>query len=194
MALPGNICDNELAKFVETTNGETAVRAVPTSVKAENAIYQINPLLNGGSKEMAVDGSVGDVDFTFSPSAGEVLYLESVSLTIEDKGKMDLNAFGAIPAGLANGVLITIQSKATVYDIVNLFDNGDISNSFVGAATPTSTGWFDTDDAFIGERVFNVGQMVLRGDDSDFFRVRIRDDLSALDFFRSSLILWRVIA
>ncbi len=196
MALPTTDCDRLQNSYVETPEGKVARRVSNTPTQAEDVMYKAEPLLNGGSKEMgAVNGSVTPVDFTFSPAAGERFYIEYFTISIEDKGKMDPTAFGAIVGGLTNGVLISIQSKGVVHDMANLEDNADISNIFTGGATPTSTRWFDTDDAFIGSWLFGHGRMTLIGDDLDFVRFRIRDDLSVtpLDLLRATAIVWEVV-
>lgn len=182
-----------------TTNGareELDVNANVTSVPDDDDyIYKHPFLLNGSNKSMDVDGSSTPVPFRFTPGAGEVWFVESLSLFIYDPGSMDLGDFGAIEGALTNGLQINIKSKGTVYEFVNLQDNTDISLSFIGrsgSAGDESFGWLDSVDNFFGVCPFQK-PMRLDGDQGDYIEYNVRDNLTALTDLQGSVLVRRVI-
>ncbi len=149
----------------------------------------------GGTKTMAVDGSSTPAVFTYAPATDETHYILAISMFLEHKGKMDADAFGAIPLGLSTGWVLEKSIAGTVYQYGNFQNNMELINSFDDGAgiTPTSTGLFDTDDAFSGKTVFGLHGPKLVDSRGDFVRFRVRDDLTSMDFLQARVHIMRFV-
>lgn len=181
------LAPNGTDKVTVTTNGSRKELDVSASI-SNNAdlfdyIYLDNRLLNGGSKDMDVNGSSTAVNFDTAPGSGVEWEVESLTLLLVDPGTMDPGDFGSISNGLSNGLVIKVRSKGTEYTITTLTDNVDIGLTFThgGPETGSSTsGFLNEADIFIGLMKFDK-RIILRGDDSDYIRVTVQDNLSGID-------------
>jgi hypothetical protein len=143
--------------------------------------YFSQDLLDGGSENMAVDGSTTAVDFVYDVPAGKLVHLSLVNIIIED-GNNDFvpSDFGAIGGGLSNGVEISITkdggSKTVLETLVNNRQLREtvttFDQSFKAAGVYTAVWEF-------GIELFNDGLFM---SENDNFTVKIQDDLSGLDF------------
>lgn len=163
---------------------------------AKNVVYKDVKLKNGSNDSMDINGSSTPQNFDFAPGAGEVWYVEKMCIFLDDPGSMDRNDFGSINGGgLNNGVQILIRTKGTEYEHANLQDNMDINFSFsktVGTYGEYNGGFWNEEDVYTGECYF-TNPIKLDGDQSDYVRFRIRDNITGLDEMKVSLRLWRVI-
>lgn len=138
-----------------------------------------------GSIAMNVDGSVTPVQFKLTCPPGEVLYLESLSMFLQDGGAFSTNAYGALPA-LTNGTkLLIFKSDGTLY--------ADITDQL---ALKTNADWIsysfriDNFDFVNSQSIlalsYNLPQngRPLRLSPGDWLCAIVRDNLSALSAHR----------
>jgi hypothetical protein len=139
--------------------------------------------LNGASDDMNVNGSVTPVSFSFTPSSGEIWYVDKVSIFLSDNDLNENDKFGKITA-LTNGLQLQIQSKGISLEIANIKDNIDMNLIFEnnGVSSPSNV--------FAGIIRFNP-QIILLASNSDFIRFRVRDNLTSVNFLRASVSIWK---
>ncbi len=160
-------------------------------IPADNLTYKAVPLENAGSKDMAVDGSVTTQYFTHSVAAGEVVYISGITFLIHDAGNNSLTTFGTLPA-LTNGVKVEMSIGGTNREVANIKDNADIILKFTGAFGTQGNGGFAPDDAFWGKMDLDRS-VTLTGDDGDFIRIAIQDDLSSIATLQAAILFWQVV-
>lgn len=164
-------------------------------VPATNVCPAAAHLEDSGSIDMNVDGSTTTVEFEAGPGAGEKWYVFALSFYIEDPGSADSTDFGSISGGLTNGLELKIKTNGTEKTSANLTENINIVQCFsgnAGTASEESVGFLDEDDVFYGLWQFNP-VVTLDGDQSDFFKFRVRDNLSGLAQLRSNIHYWIVV-
>jgi len=149
-------------------------------------IYMWEKMLDGGSREMAVDGTVPKT-FLFAPAGGVVCDLASIMLTIIDPGSMEDLDFGSIPGPLTNGLLLETKVNGTgPHTNLILFDNADLSTHFKKMAGDEGDhGFMDERDQFKGIITFE-DPITLIGSKGDFVRWTVQDDLQDLKLLRST--------
>lgn len=169
------------------------------SLPLNNTIHVPSYLTNGSSSSMTVDGSSTPVEFTWSPPSSQTWYLQTIEMLLIDPGTMDAGDFGSISGSLSNGVLVTIRSQGTLYTIVNLQTNADLSLLFGGGGTGSnsgsifdSAGFLDSSDIFRGSKAFS-SPIILQNSTSDFVKITIRDNLTSLSHFRASINKYRIV-
>lgn len=136
----------------------------------------------GGSKAMNVNGSGGAIDFFIQPPAGELWFVDYITLLLIDPGVMGAGVFGSLVAALGSGldIIEKINTVESVY--TNLQDNADLAQCFFGGV-PTPGGVAGADDGFLDEVDKAIGRMVfdgkvtLDGADNDQLIGRVNDDL-----------------
>lgn len=147
---------------------------------------------SGSSKEMNINGSGGAVDFFLGPPAGEVWYVDYLTLMIIDPGDMNFNVFGGLVAALANGVELIEKIGGVENIYTTLEDNSDIAQCFFGGTLTSAGPAGSVDLGFLNEVDKALGRMAfdrpitLDGDDDDRMIIRINDDLLLLQAFRAS--------
>lgn len=186
----GNVSD--ALKVTQSAVSGSGISVVP----AEKLVHIPEYLENAGSREMDVDGDPTPVVFDFTPGAGEIWLLNKLAIVILDPGSMDKNDFGAIPGPLTNGVLLEIKANGITHTVFNFTDNLDVSHYFIGAGggggDDSDTGWLDTLDQFRGCKTYGP-PITLDGDQGDFIRVTVRDDIRALKTLCMLIHKWKVI-
>lgn len=149
-------------------------------------------LLNGASKAMNVNGTVGSpVIFTQSPSvAGEVWVIKSLACFLFDNGITAQNTFGVI-AALTNGLLIEVQSNGVLYTLPTIKDNVDLMHFFsnMPLVNASGTGWLNQIDYYFGRLFFETG-ITLKQTSGDFIRCKVQDNITAIDMLRMSVQGW----
>lgn len=149
---------------------------------SQKVVYQDVFLLNGGSREMSVNGSVTEVEFSAGPSAGDVWEIVNINFVLQDNGSTSADEFGARSA-LTNGLQIDQYIGSVDYELVNLQSNADVLAVF------TQAGWFGgaasgfvTDaNYFNGHFPLRETPVVLDGDDGDLIKGVVRDNLTAIN-------------
>lgn len=136
-------------------------------------------VLNGGSNDMAVDGTT-PVTFSYTPPAGKDFKLHRMMLYLETSTAMDSIEFGNISV-LSNGVQINVAGenlttwKDNIDMLADMFDLDQAGEAF-GKVTRTLSGrWTFAKDV--------TGKALLIPDGQSF-DVVIRDNLSTLSIFR----------
>jgi len=151
----------------------------------------------GNNREMDVDGTIAKV-FDFTPGASELWYLDFLKMLIVDPGSMDLDDFGSIPGPLTNGVLIEIKANGILHAPFNLTDNIDLDNFFGSNArggmdsSDDDETFLDEGDQYKGIKLFHP-VITLDGDQGDFVKATVRDDLRDLKAFNMILHKWKQI-
>lgn len=159
----------------------------------KNIYFYISNLLNGSTKNMNVNGSVTPVYYTFAPSAGQIVYLDGLTVGFVDSGTPSLNKFGDL-AALTNGVTIQKKVNGTSYDIANIKDNSDLIGIFYNQKGMPSAGaaFVNDSDSYFGYLKFPF-PITLYGDSSDYIRIKINDNLTGITFFYSKVHAWRLV-
>jgi len=148
---------------------------------------------SGGSSDMNIDGSVTPVEFSFTSPPGETWNIIGISVVLTDMGTMDPTDFGAINGGLTNGVDFEVQTNGILENLGGAQNNLDLALLGVGPGFTkfdSSTGFMSTADIFLTERAFPKEMILFPG---DFFKVRINDDLTGLNFLRFLINKWRFV-
>jgi hypothetical protein len=151
-------------------------------------IVKYEQLLNSGSKDLTVNGSVTPVVFSYSPGSGTVR-LTGISLILRDEGTTDLNKFGVLSA-LTNGLLMQYSISSSDYTLANMKDNSDVANVFSDVqhfgnsatlsilSVVTPQGWGNSTNIFKGKLLLRNGVILT---DSDSIKVTVRDNISNVD-------------
>ncbi len=147
-------------------------------------------LVNGGSRELNVDGSVSTVDFTVASAEGITKWVTRLRVLLNGVNfELDTNDFrrfgaAAIAPGLTNGVeFFTVQEGITtnlvpdpIQTAGDFMDSADRFVNFINAISAQSDFLsFDFDFAV---------PVVLPAGAADTIVCRVRDDLTALDLFQ----------
>ena len=134
-----------------------------------------------GSFDMDVNGSSTPVDFNFLASeegVGSSSFVTRFTLLIVDAGNWDTNVLGN-GVSLSNGIQIQHQTSGTLSTIAVMFNNLDTVTEMELKAQ-----WQET--FFYGDRTARILQLnfpnaiPLHESDSDFFRLRVRDNLTPI--------------
>ena len=164
------------------------------SVPNYDVEYKMCNLEKTGSPDMTVDGSSVEQVFSCTVSGNEMWYLESVVILVLDNGSMDYDKFGSTGSALINGCSFVVDKAGTDYIVRDIKTNTDILMAFPFSqnAGNNVTGFLSSNDYYSGSIVFK-NNIRLCGADSDSVKVVIKDDLSGVDFFQASAVLWRPI-
>lgn len=179
--------------IAEVANVNLQTGSTYPNIPAENVIYFVDPMLNGGNGSQDIDGDPTSQDFEYGPSAGVKRYVESISFYIEDGGSQDPGDYGSISGSLDNGTQIIIEKNSVEYQITNMQTNRDIAATFqTDRFTGDSIGLLDTEGAFFGTLSFNI-PILLDGDLGDKLIIRVRDDLTDLTDQRTWIKSWQTL-
>jgi hypothetical protein len=172
----------------QTTKANSMPVVLPSDQSPPDFVTIQDHLKNAGSKLMNVNGTLAvPIKFTLAPTAGLTYFVESLSLFLVDIGTMDYGDFGSIAGALANGLLVSVKSKGTIYPICNIVDNIDLTLFFkadpVTGVGGASTGFLNDGDYFVGTVDFN-NPIIIQNSTADEIYAEVRDSLSALDHLR----------
>lgn len=160
-------------------------KIVPVSAISETVVkyatsYKSPYLLNVGSQDMTVDGSIIPIDFVYTVSGLTRALWQRSFIDLTD-GTQNFNSenFGAITGGLLNGVDIIVNKSGIETVLENWKTNMDISMTCYDFSSPYRQGeyigrWTITSDMGSPITLFNGDQIILR----------VRDNLTSLDSFR----------
>lgn len=156
--------------------------------------YKLEPLKDGASKEMNVDGTSPNKTYKYAVSDGEIWYIEKVTIFLLDPGTMANNVFGSLAAPLTNGVKFSINKFGTDFKVKDLCDNVDMFMAFSSGQITgtTTTGFLNEEDYFSGSIQFKE-DIRLIGEKDDVIKMVIRDDLTQIQRLRCSVLLKRPI-
>lgn len=197
--LSTRLADATFTTRINTQGQKTMAASTPVVVASDqstipvvvgiNPVYQQITLVNGASEIMAVAGTLAvPVDFTYTVPAGVTNFLHEISMFIQHNGTADPQDFGAIAPELVNGVLIQVQSLGTLVDLATLKNNMHLGMVFSAfpQMVPTTSGWYNNSDTYAGSVLFDVPTR-MQNSSGDFVRVRIRDNIAALNNFRMNI-------
>lgn len=178
---------------VEIGNVDDSLKGILRPDLSKDVMYKITPLHNAGVKNMNVNGSVTPVNFDFSPDTGETWYLDCLKIFFADSGTTSVTNFGAI-AALTNGLQLVVRSNGTEYTVIDSVKNNREITCYFGESpliTPTS-GFIETADVYNGA-IFFTPPITLKNSTGDYVRMRVRDNLSSIDYLESCIKLWRLL-
>jgi len=133
----------------------------------------------GGSKYMNVDGTT-PVNFDYIVPAGVVFFVQVLSFIMQDVGTNSLAKFGGLTA-LTNGVKIEFHIGGVTYVVGTIKDNAELITTF-------NTGIGVENSLFSATLAGNItfdSPIRLVGDDGDYVRIIIQDDLDGIGFLES---------
>jgi hypothetical protein len=131
-------------------------------------------LLNGGSSDTTVDGSVTPVDFTFIPINGSLVY--SLELTMVALNASSVFDYGSLPI-LNNGSQIVILRNAVEEVYFNLRNMADFTHISVPALGSFNLQGNTTEDTVTAHISFENPE---KCDGTTSFTFRVRDNLTGL--------------
>jgi len=149
--------------------------------------YLSQPLLDSAANNMAIDGSVTPVEYSFTVATSRRIRVSRGSLMLED-GNLEFSPgdFGRISGALANGVEISITPDGGSPVVIETWaTNRDIRDT-LASFDPQ----FRQDGAYVGSWEFTAdlsGGKGLYLNDGDKFSMTIQDDLTPLDFMSFTL-------
>jgi hypothetical protein len=155
-------------------------------IPGDKLVHFSEHLLNSSSKDMAVDGSTVNVEFSSGPGTGVIWYINEIGLSIDDNGNNTPSTFGAI-SGLTNGVLIEQQISSTDYEFDNLVTNLDIIAGFTDHFLRGQSNAYLNSANFFSGKVELRQAITLVGDDSDIIKALVRDDLTGLNILEMTI-------
>lgn len=132
----------------------------------------------GGSTLFNVNGSVTPVEFTYAPPADHIVAINSINFIMSATGNVNqlLTKFMDLPA-LINGIDLDMNINFSLRNLPGLVKtNFDLFRFFKVEYTQGIIGTANMIDGVLG----CSPPMVLDGSKGDYFRIRIRDDLSGL--------------
>lgn len=132
----------------------------------------------GGSESMLVNGGGTAVNFTYAPAAGESISVSDVLVVFTaDDFTFDGGSFGP-NAPLTNGVLFQIYADGATTDLFIIHQNEDFLRIPGRIPVINNTGPKDLLSA-----AFAFGGLIkLHGDDGDYVRMIVRDNLTSTKF------------
>ncbi len=149
--------------------------------------FQIEYLLeSGGSAEMDVDGSSTSVPFEYTVPQGFYFLAERLCFVIIDQGGVNADTFGAL-AALDNGCLLEVERK-----------NKIAKDLFAGLPIKSNGEWSALSGVDVSQLSGNRGVGIrwtlskstgfpLRLHPQDIIRLIVRDNLTALNLFRTTI-------
>jgi len=159
------------------------------------AVHEIRMLEDsGGSQDQNIDGSSVNVKFSKGPAAGQLWFVTNVAFAIQDTGPNSALDYGAISNGLTNGLLLQWNIDSTDFTLHNIKNNFMVAFHFIEAGVFQGRGSnFISDSNFFAGTLKIEPNIVLDGDKGDELKFTVRDNLTGVNFQRSSVHYWRAI-
>ncbi len=151
--------------------------------------YFTSFLENGGSSDMAVDGSGGDIVFQKVFGPDEVAFMEKLVIEIRDSGGSGLGDFGSGPA-LTNGLLLEVQIGGVIEISLNIKNNSQL---ITAADVLFEISQFQGSPLIVYDFVFRKPIALNQNDDGDFVRATVRDNLSGIQALQMAFKRWEVV-
>jgi hypothetical protein len=147
-----------------------------TSTPGDLSLVVLDTVKNGGSEDLAVNGSLTPVEFVFNADATNDISLNEVRFVlVANTVKIDGASFGP-SSTLPNGVLLEIRSDSNTTSVATVKKTEDFLSSYSpGGTTLDRSG---STDLIVAGFYFG-GAAKLKAGTGDFVKVTIRDDLSA---------------
>ena len=181
-----NIWNDAKTKSVTvTTDGSFERLDVSTSdvTDPRKGSFINQPLENGGSSEINVDGSVTPVSFIAEPNTNKNLIVYRLLLVMED-ASMSWTKFGGLTA-LTNGVDIKVTEDGTERDIVT--DPIKTNRDFVWNAYDVEIDNATTSVLRMRWTFQRAGTVLtLKDAQSDNIKIVVNDDLTGISYFKAT--------
>lgn len=141
MATPVTIKDdkNRVAKVLD---GGLVVSNVPAPANVDDTLTApyvafMTPTGRGGDEDLTLDGSTTSIDAYIEAEAGLDIYIKEIKVLIDDNAALNLADFGAISAGLTNGLVPFFLNENIRIDFAErpLLTNFDVLR--VGSKSPS---------------------------------------------------------
>lgn len=163
----------------------SSIKALPSD---QPIAYSIPFLLDGAATNMNIDGSGTPVVFTLTPGAGKEFFVEKINLFMRDQGAFKLDEFGSGKA-LTTGIKLEIKSKGVLQTALIVKNNRELIENIDNLNTFSQ---IEGNPLFVMSKVFEK-PITLLGDQGDFIKLTIQDDLTFLQEFFSKVKYWEVI-
>ena len=149
-------------------------------------VNQKQLLLNASlSPNLVVNGSVTAVQYTYTPPAGFIYEAASLQLIFGDNANIGGTADFFTLAALTNGLLVERRQDGIIVLSVVVRTNLDL---LTYAGTKFDERALGSESTLVIETTpFTSFNAILDGDKGDFFRVTVRDNLTALTAGRAVL-------
>lgn len=178
--------------FMQVSVKSVAINVIGLSSPTYLPFTQTDTTITRGSREMAVDGSGGDIEYVFTISGANVppVDISTAIIIMTHATAADDGKFGGM-AELTNGVYFR-KENTTPYNLGNYKNNQDfrLLNAVVEYTDKAPAGINGTNIKFFINGQENFGQ-VIRMQYGDTLKAIIRDDLDGsgnLTSFKTSLI------
>lgn len=150
---------------------------IGTSIPADPANLEIRFLEYSGSEDMLVDGST-PVEFSFAPSAGQIIAVESLLIVFTaDDFEFDGASFGPKTA-MTTGIEFKLTINSTTTTVFTIKQNEDFLRIPGRVPVINNSG---PKDLLSAAFVFG-GLVKLNGDDGDKISAIVNDDLTSVKF------------
>ena len=156
--------------------GQSISIGAPVPENPTNIVRQ--KLLNGSSPSMRVNGSVTPVSFVFNADPTNDVKIGEIRLVFSDNA-IDMNGASFGSSGtLTNGCLLEVQASGSLVTLTNVTLNEDFLSFPGGLPFLDRSGVQDV----LAVSYSLGGAVKLIGGTSDFVRMTIRDNLTAVNF------------
>lgn len=134
--------------------------------------YLSKKLLNGANENMAVNGSVTPVTFTYAPGAGETFIVDELRILVKKGGDWEFDEF--INKGpLTNGLRIVHRRNSIDREMLNAKNNFDLKTAF---KVDTQAERFRKNNAYLIWKF--IEPIILRNSTSDSIFITVRDNVA----------------
>lgn len=191
-----DIIDRESSNPVRIVGGDEAFEAdVVTEggfkklyVKATAAVQPVGNLFfihaeNGGSSQMAVNGSITPIEFTIPAEASDDLIVTSLLFEAFDGG-VKIDNFLGLNSELDNGILIEVKSQDETFQFLPIKTTQEFDSHFsFGSGRSFSIVFASGNDSMVArfglDAPFTLKKQGTYASD-DYIKVIIRDNLSSI--------------
>lgn len=177
--------DNTLIGNISDRLKVDAVVALPSD---RFVAYESRLLLDVANSDMLVDGSGTPVPYSSGPAVGKLWFVENLKIFIRDDGAFKLDEFGSGPA-LTTGLLVEARMNGAIETSFTIKNNKDM---FVGMDELIEVDQVQGSPLLIISVKF-LNPLTLVGDQGDFIRITVQDDLTNLESLSSSIRKWEVV-
>ncbi len=167
-----------------TENGVKKLQVKATSVPQPLGNLVFKHALNGGSNQMAVDGSGAAVDFIVSPDASYDTVIESLAFESFANG-IKIDKFLSLNSDLTNGLLIEVKSEDSIFQFLPITNTQEFDSHFsYGPGRSFSLVFASGNDSMVA-RFGPKSSFLLKKQGTypsdDYIKISIRDDISSIN-------------
>lgn len=139
---------------------------------------------SGASSDLNADGSTTPIAFNVVASTGKKFFIHEIVIIMEDQN-INYQKFGGIAGGLTNGLDVEVKEGGEAARDVTAFGAVKNNAQFGLAGSGLQLTASSTDLLVVDFNIAGRGTTFeLVDSNSDFFRVTVNDDLTAIDNFK----------